>query len=354
MEEPAVNTVPSPTKGTEEKKRRRGLLPLLLLLLFLLLATSCIVGFLLGRSTEPGRFGALIDTIVLSPERADPAPLPMKGEESPGAPSGHTREPELPAAETAGQRPKETAAPTQSPTIEPGETPDVVETAAPGMVPTVEPTAVPVTSPSAAPVVTSTAKPAETPSATPSAKPSVKPTASPKPSRRPRGDRDDDHSGGSGPAPTPTPDVTGRTEVYHGDTGEAWTQQASIDLFRPLDGSSERRIAPGSKGYYLFKLKNGRSGKVQFTLAIRESGFHVPLKYRITDSETRGELSGWQTAAPETETVSGALVLEGGTEGTYRIEWQWPFDGDDRTDTALGREGGTYTLKLTIRAEDVV
>lgn len=126
-----------------------------------------------------------------------------------------------------------------------------------------------------------------------------------------------------------------------------------IDLFRPLDGSSERRVAPGSEGYYLFRLKNGRNGRVRFTLAVREESFHAPLEYRLADDRTGAELSQWQATSGDTETVSGELELAGGADGYYRIEWRWPFHGDDSVDTALGQlQDRLYILKLTIRAED--
>ncbi len=240
-----------------------------------------------------------------------------------------------PAAETG--RPGGTAAPTLAP-APPGGTPSATPGGTPGVTPTAAPSAVPTASTSALPTAG--------PGPTPTQAPSPVPTASPKPSREP--DDDDDN------ALTPAPDLIGDTQVYHGESGVTWSQQAEIDLFRPLDGSANRLIAPGSEGHYLFRLENGRSGRVRFTLAIQEGSFHVPLEYRITDGKRPlVEYSPWKTASVEAETVSDGLELEAGEDGYYRIEWRWPFDGDDAVDTALGgRADRTYTLKLTIRAED--
>lgn len=428
----------------EEKKKRKALLPLFLLLLFFLLATSCIVGFLLGRTTEPGRYGALIDTIVLSPDGTEATPTPTPVPSLP--PAAVTATPTLPAVTAtpapalpavtgpAAERPPEPisllgvvrytdgapftrgavelrSAPRYSQVsdtgrfrfdaVEPGEhrlavldtqgnvlasrtirvDRDAVENAymeyeetvcvlhiqtftvevdveltldLPGATLDVDlahPTDAPATE---SPTVTDTptATPAVPPTATPviPLTPAPTPIPSPRPTSTVRPTPDDD--------PTPTPTPTGPVEVYHGESGVTWTQEAEIDLFRPLDGSPKRLLAPGSQGYYLFRLKNGRGGKVGFTLAIQEGSFHVPLEYRVIPDSDRdkpeSELPAWQPAALDAETVSQPLVLEDGTQAYYRVEWRWPFHGDAAADTALGtREDRIYTLKLTIRAEDL-
>lgn len=460
-----MNAAPSSPRETEAKKRSGALLPLFLLLLFLLLASSCIVGFRLGRTTDTERLGALIDTIVLSP---DPSPVPS-GQPGPeqrmapicllgvvrytdgtpftqgvvelrsqprtaelsetghfrfdevemgdhtltvldssgkaltsrairvtrdaeadaytdyelevcvlhirlltvevdveltleGAPdggldvrlAGTTEAPSVPVFQPTTPPAAETSRPTSAPTQTPaasGGTPSAVPSGAPGVTPTAAPSAVPAVTPTAAPSASPTASPDPTPTVPPSAAPTQTPrptpTASPKPSREPDDDDDD--------TPTPAPVPSGETQVYHGESGVTWSQQAEIDLFRPLDGSADRLIAPGTEGHYLFRLENGRSGKVRFTLAIQEGSFHVPLEYRITDGKRPSvEYSPWKTASVDAETVSDGLELEAGKDGYYRIEWRWPFDGDDTVDTALGVQADrTYTLKLTIRAEDV-
>ncbi len=480
MEEPDLNTVLGPTGEARKKKKRKALLPLFLLLLFLLLTTSCIVGFLLGRTSDPGRFGALIDTIILSPGTVD---TPPPAGESPaaqeslvpgqtvgrlsllgvvrytgGAPftQGSVRlqsEPrysqlsetgrfrfdqvedglhkltvlDLAGSEVASRMievdrdagdmayieyeealcilhikvltirvnveltleegpdgeltlelvntVEEEAGPDLRPSASPAESDghSLVGSAAPvwdptappaetgGVPPTATPEAPPSPTPSAAPTVT----PSPTPSPTPTATASARPAPSSKPSQRPGGkDDDDDGDGGGGgggsivppkPTPTPTPAVpiTGETEVYHGKSEVTWTQRAEIDLFRPLDGASDRLIAPGSEGYYLFRLRNGRDEEISFTLGLLEGNFHVPLEYRVTtDDLVPVPLTDWQSASTEQETVSRAVKLKAAGEKLYRIEWRWLPDGDDSVDTALGRrEDRIYTLKLTIRAE---
>lgn len=45
-------------------------------------------------------------------------------------------------------------------------------------------------------------------------------------------------------------------------------------------------------------------------------------------------------------------VLEEGEEAVYQLDWEWPFEsGMDETDTAAGKQGGSYTLNLSIHAE---
>ena len=449
-------------KKADKGKKRRAILALLLLLLFLLLATSCIVGFLLGRTADPGRYGALIDTIVLTPEPTPEAePVPSTGEifsagdlserinilgvvkYTDGMPftqgsvelhsqpryaqvdgegrfqfdqvetgeheltvldqSGNALvsrtirvvrdaetdayidyenmvcvlhiqaltvevELELTIEKTPGEvlevaltgvREEDAPAPSASPTAQPGATPTpasgVKPSARPGAAPAVSPTNAPVPAPSAAPAVPPDATPTNAPVPAPSAAPAVSPDATPTktpvpaPSIAPAVSPD--------VTPTQQPDDTGTVEVERRDDGEnwqAWTQQAEIDLFRPLDGSDEQVIAPGSKGYYLFQLKNGRNRKICFTMALKEGSFHIPLEYRIaTDEANSTGLTEWQTASVDTETLSGTVQFSANGHKRYRIEWRWPFEGDDAVDTALGlREDRIYTLSLILRVED--
>lgn len=431
-----MNTTPTPQKHTEKEKKRRALLPLLLPLLFLLLATSCIVGFLLGRTTEPGRYGALIDAIVLSPTTVtpepspavSPGPVPSSGpapSPSPGA-TGTPGPSEAPGGETDtlidilgvvrytdGEPFTQGAVRLRSQPrysrpdgegrfrfdgVAPGEhvltvldfsgnelatravqvvrdapddayieyldtlcvlhikaltvevNVDLTMDRTPGGLleitlvgaqtepqPGVSPTPAPSGAPATSPTPTPSEFPAASPTPTPTASPTPTPTPAPSPSVR----------------PTVNPSDPGTAQVYHGDSGVSWTQQAEIDLFRPLNGAQGRLIAPGSQGYYLFRLENGRRGPVRFTLAIEEGAFHVPLEFRLTDNTSREVLSHWQPLSAGSQTVSRPLELPGGKEGYYRIEWRWPFHGDDGVDTALGLlEDRTYTLKLTIRVED--
>ncbi len=408
-----MNTAPSPVRERteEEEKKRRNLLPLFLLLFFLLLATSCIVGFLLGRTTEPGRFGALIDTIVLEPNDPDPVQTGGEGLGADVRILGLVRygdgeaftegkvelrsEPQYAELDGAGnfsfdqvpmgrhelsvldwegdvlarriiQLQRDAAEEPyisyegevcvvhiQTLTVE-LKLVLVLEREAGGLLTVALPEGNPEPGGDDGPVASGvpavgdgpgigeTPGPgaSETPEPTPapSAEPTPEPTAEPTPA----------------PTPGPVPEPPGTVEVYHGESGTTWIQEAVVDLFRPLHGEEAPVIAPGSEGYYLFRLENGRRGTVRFTLSIQEGTFHVPLEYRLLDEETGDVLLDWQTASMEDNgLVSGAQELSGRDERRCRLEWRWPFEGDDAADTALGaRDDRTYTLKLTIRAED--
>lgn len=206
----------------------------------------------------------------------------------------------------------------------------------------------------ASPAPSGGVEPTQSPPPAPTAgvEPTVSPDPSPAPSVSPTPDTDPTPRPPVRPTPTPTP--TQAVEVYDNETGKTWTQLAGIDLFRPLGSTDDRNlIAPGSKGYYLFRLENGRNGAVRFTLSIREKTFHVPLVYRLVDDMTGEVLLEWQPASPEA-VVSLPRELDREEENRCRIEWEWPPDGDDAVDTALGQLADrTYILELTIRAEDV-
>ena len=59
-----------------------------------------------------------------------------------------------------------------------------------------------------------------------------------------------------------------------------------------------------------------------------------------------------QVLLAEGNTLTLNAVLEEGEEAVYQLDWEWPFEsGMDETDTAAGKQGGSYTLNLSIHAE---
>ena len=135
------------------------------------------------------------------------------------------------------------------------------------------------------------------------------------------------------------------------DIFTSWEQDSLIDLFYNRSTGRAENIAPGSKGYYLFRLQNTRKEKLAVTLRLTEEfGPHLPLRFTLKpDNQTNGGTSGILT---QTDGLSLAAEIGAGETVIYRLDWEWPFEsGNDTADTDAGKEGGSYVLKLAVYAE---
>lgn len=132
-----------------------------------------------------------------------------------------------------------------------------------------------------------------------------------------------------------------------------WIKQSTIDLFyRGTKGNSV--IQPGSNSYYLFKLKNSRSNKLDVTLKLTEDQMHLPLEFTLTPLDSKGKKQ--EARAVEGTLTKKSLELKTNVPAngtvTYQLDWNWPLEGNDRLDTKAGITGGIYTLSLQINAEE--
>lgn len=144
-----------------------------------------------------------------------------------------------------------------------------------------------------------------------------------------------------------TLDVAGQVK----DTTQyiSWTQESKIDLFYNRD-NPDSPILPGSKGFYLFRLKNTRKEPLTITLTIAEGGNHLPLKFTLSpmtggQDAVRGSMAGYQSSLELNTTIDAEA------ETGFKLDWEWPSTGHDREDTEAGKKGGEYMLTLTIHAE---
>ena len=172
------------------------------------------------------------------------------------------------------------------------------------------------------------------------------------PSQNPGGENTDT------PSNKPQPEDSGglRAEGQNAAGWMSWESQSSIDLFYDRTGGKEKKIQPGSKGYYLFRLSNTRLKDLRLTISLTEGSVHIPLKFTLTPLDKKNRKLTDRSV--KGNVVNGALVLEGtvtaGAETTYQLDWEWPFDGNDEMDTAAGRDGGKYILNIQILAEESV
>lgn len=236
-------------------------------------------------------------------------------------------------------------------TPEPELTPEPEATIEPE--PTVRPTSRPNRAPAvAAPTPAPTVTPVmQTPTAIPepTAAPKVPPEATPTPE----------------PTPTPIPEEE-RLQISDPGTGASWTQVAFVDLFKKrypnktaegLEPVEDNALAaPGSSGYYEFKLKNPQDFKIGFTISLKEESFHLPIIYTVLDEDTSYPYLMGEPASKSEVTTSERVVIAPGQERIFRIDWEWPYEHwfqyweEDEMDTQAGKSGSTYVLTVTLNA----
>lgn len=181
------------------------------------------------------------------------------------------------------------------------------------------------------------------------------------------------------PSATPTPmpsqapiEETGGLQISDRETGISWRQQSAIDLFRRRTSGEELGekngipvIAPGSSGYYDFKLSNQESFDIDFVISIEELSFHLPILYSIQDLKT-GEYYLYcsktgNTGETQDDLIAPVVRIPANTENTYRILWEWQYEDwytaaeDDAIDTqATMEKSPAYLLAVDITAEQVI
>lgn len=139
-----------------------------------------------------------------------------------------------------------------------------------------------------------------------------------------------------------------------------WTQNCTIDLFfsRTDTGGEQSKIAPGSSGYYLFRLQNTRRTPLNVTVTMSEGdGLHLPLSFTLTpmdnagNKQTKRSVSG--TLQSNGTDLSLNTEISAESSELYRLDWIWPLVGNDREDTRIGSgTEHTYILNMKIHAEE--
>ncbi len=63
---------------------------------------------------------------------------------------------------------------------------------------------------------------------------------------------------------------------------------STIDLFYNKTSGQQEKIAPGSSGYYLFRLQNTLAIRLNVTVSLAEDGLHLPLELTLTPLDANG------------------------------------------------------------------
>ncbi len=128
------------------------------------------------------------------------------------------------------------------------------------------------------------------------------------------------------------------------DTYQGTTDDGAVVNER--DGA--KLIAPGTGGAFDLAIQN--NSEVYATIAldftVTKSDINIPIQFS-TDGQT------WKTDINELD-VSANLAPGASLTGVQKVYWQWTFNGDDSTDTALGIKGtDTVEVKVDVTAEQL-
>lgn len=119
----------------------------------------------------------------------------------------------------------------------------------------------------------------------------------------------------------------------------------TLDVNDSLIDTSAKMIAPGSTGKFTIKLNNQSDVKAKYTITFDDStGATVPLKYTIGKTDTNAG-----TALDLSKGTTGIMNSKGAE--TITVDWEWPYNGNDAGDTAIGKDTKDYTITVKVVAE---
>lgn len=144
-------------------------------------------------------------------------------------------------------------------------------------------------------------------------------------------------------------DVPRRNHIDIIFTGENQTSMVKdkLDLFNS-------DIKPGSKGKYQFSIGNKEKKPVTYQFKLEEDFDKekietFPILYRLVSSlDTNESNVEWVTGS---ELVLDNCIIKSKEEQQFSLEWKWPFEGNNITDTLIGIDEAKYSVSLKITAK---
>lgn len=151
------------------------------------------------------------------------------------------------------------------------------------------------------------------------------------------------------------------------DENTVWKGETRVEIFRVSykngggtvtvrSGKGDRVIAPGTENSYTFALENTADGPLDYALSMKaylsDGEQTLPVEVKVTRDTDKTYLLGSADAWADVQKlnqVSDSGSLKKGYVMPYTLSWQWPFEGDDALDTALG--SGKEDLTLTVVIE---
>lgn len=156
------------------------------------------------------------------------------------------------------------------------------------------------------------------------------------------------------------------TEFFVIDENETvWGTNTQVEIFKTTYENGEQNItvasqngdkviAPGTENSYSFMLKNELNVPMDYTVSVKAyctpEDVEIPVICRLSryDGEwIAGNAYNW-LSVPEFDGASDTAQMAKRSYVTYTLDWQWPFEGDDERDTALGQLAMEEDLALTI------
>ena len=118
--------------------------------------------------------------------------------------------------------------------------------------------------------------------------------------------------------------------------------------------NGDKLVAPGTKNTYTFTLQNTGKIALDYTMTMEAyftMGINtIPLNARLLDHKGNYVLGDENGMADimELNNVSVTDSISSGYIAPFTLEWEWPFEGDDAVDTALGDLKVDVDAALTI------
>lgn len=136
-----------------------------------------------------------------------------------------------------------------------------------------------------------------------------------------------------------------------GETDIATSDTFTFDLFKTVKdtgGADEADInpaggsiiAPGTQGSFDLVLTNASQVTAQYAIdyTVTNTG-NIPVKFSVDGGNTWTDTLNDVVASDETTLTVGSEAK------TITVQWKWDFNGNDTTDTTLGKDG-TATLEV--------
>ena len=147
--------------------------------------------------------------------------------------------------------------------------------------------------------------------------------------------------------------------------GIVWTTNTKVDIFKSSysnkhgqmtvkSDDGDKVVAPGTSNSFVFKLSNTGEVPLSYELDIdayiTPDGLKLPVKARLSRYDNRwlvGDKDSWVDTAALNDAEDSA-VLGVRRYMYYTLDWEWPFEEDDKYDTKLGNMAVDEDLTLTI------
>lgn len=162
--------------------------------------------------------------------------------------------------------------------------------------------------------------------------------------------------GGSTPRPpSGTPDRVPAVAATGQGSSQNWSLLTTVDIFGEREGNYNTReingktvLSPGASGSYLFRVKNTEAYDIEYSIRLADTDENqpsLPMKYRLKSGSVYLGGNQWKAAS---DLQTGTKILTPGSSETYTLEWKWETVSDS-SDTSIGKQTGTPSYILTIR-----